>query len=100
MISVFSGFIYADDPYIRSIGFGLAIGVAFDAFLVRMLLVPALMHLLGPTAWYMPKWLNRILPDVDVGGAKLAEIDPSEWSVKHRKSTTRRSQPPLLTTNS
>ena len=100
MISVFSGFIYADDPYIRSIGFGLAIGVAFDTFLVRMLLVPALMHLLGPTAWYMPKWLNRILPDVDVGGAILAEIDPSEWSVKHRKSTTRRSQPPLLTTNS
>lgn len=86
MISVFSGFIYADDPYIRSIGFGLAIGVAFDAFLVRMLLVPALVHLLGPAAWYMPKWLNRTLPDVDVEGAKLAEIAPSEWPTKYRNS--------------
>src|SRR5690625_7468343 len=84
MISVFSGFIYADDPYIRSIGFGLAIGVAFDAFLVRMLLVPALVHLLGPAAWYMPKWLNRTLPDVDVEGAKLAEIAPSERSEERR----------------
>ena len=45
MIAVFGGFIYADDPYIRPIGFGLAIGVLFDAFLVRMVLVPALMHL-------------------------------------------------------
>lgn len=75
MIAVFSGFIYADDPYIRPIGFGLAIGVLLDAFLVRMLLVPALMHLLGPAAWYMPKWLDRILPNVDVEGAKLAELD-------------------------
>lgn len=73
MIAVFGGFIYADDPYIRPIGFGLAIGVLFDAFLVRMLLVPALMHLLGPAAWYMPKWLDRILPNVDVEGAKLTE---------------------------
>ena len=73
MIAVFGGFIYADDPYIRPIGFGLAIGVLFDAFLVRMLLVPALMHLLGPAAWYMPKWLDRILPNVDVEGTKLTE---------------------------
>lgn len=86
MISVFGGFIYADDPYIRSISFGLAIGVAFDAFLVRMLLIPALMHLLGSAAWYMPKWLDRILPDVDVEGTKLAEIDPSGWSTTYRKS--------------
>ncbi|NWN88125.1 MAG: MMPL family transporter [Micrococcaceae bacterium] len=83
MVSVFGGFIYADDPYIRPIGFGLAIGVLFDAFLVRMLMVPALMHLLGRHAWYMPKWLDRILPDVDVEGAKLAELDaPDETRIK------------------
>lgn len=86
MAAVFGGFIYADDPYIRPIGFGLAIGVLFDAFLVRMLLVPALMHLLGPAAWYMPKWLDRILPDVDVEGAKLAELDTPDSTAKHRKS--------------
>lgn len=75
MIAVFGGFIYADDPYIRPIGFGLAIGVLFDAFLVRMLLVPAVMHLLGPAAWHMPKWLDRLLPNVDIEGARLGQLD-------------------------
>ncbi len=84
MIAVFGGFIYADDPYIRPIGFGLAIGVLFDAFLVRMLLVPALMHLLGPAAWYMPKWLNRILPNVDVEGAKLTEMQPDDEPIDEK----------------
>ena len=78
MVSVFGGFIYADDSYIRPIGFGLAIGVLFDAFLVRMLMVPALMHLLGRHAWYLPKWLDRILPNVDVEGAALTELDSGE----------------------
>lgn len=77
MVAVFGGFIYADDPYIRPIGFGLAIGVLFDAFLVRMLMVPALMHLLGKHAWYLPAWLDRILPDVDVEGAKLVDLEPT-----------------------
>src|SRR5699024_3984422 len=86
MMSVFSGFIYADAHYIRSIGVGLAIGVAFDAFLVRILLVPALVHLLGPAAWYMPAWLNRILPDVDVEGANLSDLAPSEWPTQYRNS--------------
>src|SRR5699024_7348120 len=86
MFSVFSGYIYVDDLYILSFFFVLVIRVAFDAILVRMLLVPALVHLLGPAAWYMPKWLNRTLPDVDVEGAKLAEIAPSEWPTKYRNS--------------
>src|SRR5699024_1615855 len=86
MISVFSVFISADALYIRSIVFGIPIGVAFDALLVRMLLIPSLIYLLGPAAWYMPKCLNRILPDVDIEGAKLAEIAPSEWPTKYRNS--------------
>ncbi|WP_127791783.1 MMPL family transporter [Agromyces sp. LHK192] len=71
MISVFGGFVFAESTMIRSIGFGLAFGVLIDAFVVRMLLMPALMHLLGKSAWWIPKWLDRILPDVDVEGAAL-----------------------------
>ena len=71
MMAVFSGFIFSDSSTIRPIGFGLAFGVLVDAFVVRMLLIPAAMHLLGTTAWWFPKWLDRIVPDVDVEGAKL-----------------------------
>ncbi|OIH92969.1 MULTISPECIES: MMPL family transporter [unclassified Curtobacterium] len=71
MISVFAGFIFSDSSTIKPIGFGLAFGVLVDAFVVRMLLIPAAMHLLGKSAWWFPKWLDRIVPDVDVEGAKL-----------------------------
>lgn len=97
MVSVFGGFIYADDPYIRPIGFGLAIGVLFDAFLVRMLMVPALMHLLGKSAWYLPKWLDRILPNVDVEGAKLAELTDGAQHGAHAEQTV--TDTPVTTTS-
>ncbi|MCV7695876.1 MMPL family transporter [Micrococcus luteus] len=71
MISVFGGFIFAHDAMIRPMGFGLAFGVLLDAFVVRLLLMPALMHLLGDAAWWLPRWLDRIMPDVDVEGAQL-----------------------------
>lgn len=71
MVSVFAGFIFADSGMIKSIGFALAFGVLVDAILVRLLLIPALMHLLGESAWWMPKWLSRIIPDIDVEGASL-----------------------------
>ncbi|MGN6427947.1 MAG: MMPL family transporter [Leifsonia sp.] len=71
MISVFGGFVFSESTMIRSIGFGLAFGVLVDAFVVRMLLMPALMHLLGRSAWWLPRWLERILPNVDVEGAAL-----------------------------
>lgn len=71
MISVFGGFVFAHLAMIRPIGFGLAIGVLIDAFLVRMTLTPAVLSLLGEKAWYLPRWLDRVLPDVDVEGAKL-----------------------------
>jgi RND superfamily putative drug exporter len=61
---------------IKSMGFGLALGVLFDAFVVRMLLIPALMHLLGESAWWLPRWLNRIIPNVDVEGAALERRHP------------------------
>ncbi|GAA1459205.1 MMPL family transporter [Nocardiopsis exhalans] len=71
MISVFGGFIFSEMTMISSIGFALAFGVLLDAFVVRMLLVPAVMHLAGDAAWWLPAWLDRILPDIDVEGAKL-----------------------------
>ena len=71
MASVFAGFIWAELTMIRPIGFGMAVGVLLDAFIVRMTLTPAVMRLLGEKAWWIPRWLDRILPDVDVEGAKL-----------------------------
>ncbi|GAB3701740.1 MMPL family transporter [Nocardiopsis oceani] len=71
MISVFGGFIFSDMTMISSVGFGLAFGVLLDAFVVRMLLIPAVMHLVGDAAWWLPKWLDRILPDIDVEGSAL-----------------------------
>ncbi|GIF68314.1 membrane protein [Asanoa ishikariensis] len=71
MISVFAGFVLIDDPIIKSIGFALALGVAVDAFVVRMTIVPAVMSLLGRSAWWLPRWLDRALPNVDIEGEKL-----------------------------
>jgi RND superfamily putative drug exporter len=76
MISVFAGFVFSHDATIKPIGFGLAFGVLLDAFVVRMLLIPAAMHLLGEKAWWLPRWLDRILPDVDVEGARLERSHP------------------------
>ena len=73
MISVFGGFIFADSTMIRPMGFGLAFGVLVDAFIVRMTLTPAVMALLGDKAWWMPKWLDRLTPNMDVEGAALSE---------------------------
>jgi len=71
MIAVFGSFAFAESATIRPMGFGLAFGVLVDAFLVRLLLVPAALRLLGRAAWWLPRWLNRLLPDLDVEGAKL-----------------------------
>ncbi|HET7414849.1 MAG TPA: MMPL family transporter [Arthrobacter sp.] len=77
MTSVFAGFIFSHLTMVRPIGFGLAFGVLVDAFLIRMVVVPAAMHLLGRSAWWLPRWMDRILPDVDVEGAKLAQEAPA-----------------------
>ncbi|MGV9812128.1 MMPL family transporter [Streptomyces cellulosae] len=75
MIAVFSGFIGSSDSMVKMIGFGLAIAVLFDAFVVRMAIVPAVLALLGAKAWWLPKWLDRALPNVDVEGESLAVHD-------------------------
>lgn len=71
MVSVFAGFIFTHDVMIKQVGFALAIGILIDAFVVRMALVPAIMAIFGEKAWWLPKWLDRILPNLDVEGDKL-----------------------------
>ncbi|CAL9444532.1 MMPL family transporter [Streptomyces sp. NPDC095602] len=71
MIAVFAGFIGASEQMVKMIGFGLAAAVLFDAFVVRMAIVPAVLALLGHKAWWLPRWLDRVLPNVDVEGEGL-----------------------------
>ncbi|MBJ7933037.1 MULTISPECIES: MMPL family transporter [Bacillus cereus group] len=71
MMSVFIGFMLAPDTIIKSIGMALTFGVFFDAFIVRMTIVPAVMILMGKSAWYLPKWLDKILPNIDVEGESI-----------------------------
>ncbi|MFF6785736.1 MMPL family transporter [Streptomyces sp. NPDC012510] len=83
MMAVFAGFVGESDSMIKMIGFGLASAVMFDAFVVRMAIVPAVLALLGDKAWWLPKWLDRMLPHVDVEGEALtrgpgAEPAPAE----------------------
>ncbi|QCB27483.1 Membrane protein YdfJ [Corynebacterium endometrii] len=73
MISVFVAFIGQPLPFIKIFGFALAAAVLFDAFFVRMALVPATMFLMGRATWWMPRWLDKVLPELDVEGTALEE---------------------------
>lgn len=77
MIAVFGGFAGAHEPLIKMVGLGLACAVFFDAFIVRLTLVPAVLRLLGERAWWLPEWLDRVLPRVDVEGESLKK-EPRE----------------------
>jgi RND superfamily putative drug exporter len=76
MTAVFGSFVLSDSAIIRPIGFALAFGVLVDAFLVRLLIMPALMTLAGDWAWWLPRWLDRLIPNVDVEGASLERRHP------------------------
>ncbi|MGW1562910.1 MMPL family transporter [Streptomyces sp. NPDC002144] len=71
MFTVFAGFFPLDDALIKPIAFALAVGVAIDAFAVRLTLVPAILALAGRHAWWLPAWFDRLLPDLDVEGTRL-----------------------------
>ncbi|RCW43519.1 MMPL family transporter [Paenibacillus prosopidis] len=73
MVSVFLGFMLSEEAIVKSIGFALAFGILFDTFVVRMMIVPAFMTILGKSAWYLPKWLDRILPNLDIEGESVME---------------------------
>ncbi|MDU0346815.1 MMPL family transporter [Microbacterium sp. KSW2-29] len=80
MFAVFVAFVPEGDSSLKPIALGLAVGVAVDAFLVRMTLVPAILALLGAKAWWMPRWLDRILPKLDVEGEAVErEVHLADW---------------------
>ncbi|WP_234346659.1 MMPL family transporter [Cellulomonas timonensis] len=71
MISVFAASMLSDDFIIAILGFAFTVAILFDAFVVRMTIVPAVMALLGERAWWLPRWLDRLLPNVDIEGESL-----------------------------
>jgi len=73
MVGVLMAFVHTDNVYVKPIALGLTVGIAADAFLVRMTLIPALMAALGEKAWWLPAWLDRLLPVVDVEGEGLEQ---------------------------
>ncbi|GAA5025900.1 MMPL family transporter [Microbacterium fluvii] len=80
MFAVFAAFVPEGDSSIKPIALGLAVGIAVDAFVVRMTLVPAVMTLLGEKAWWMPRWLDRVLPHFDIEGEAVErELKLSDW---------------------
>ena len=80
MFAVFVAFVPEGDMTLKPIALGLAVGVLVDAFVVRMTLVPAVLHLLGDRAWHMPRWLDRVLPTFDVEGEGLTkELRLASW---------------------
>jgi len=78
MFSVFASYVISSDLITKEIAFSLAVGVAIDAFVVRMTLIPAAMALLGRSAWWLPRWLDRLLPSIDLEGARLGRtVEPA-----------------------
>ncbi|MFB7507519.1 MMPL family transporter [Streptomyces broussonetiae] len=73
MFAVFASFVPGGSTMLKPIAFALAAGVLIDAFVVRMTLVPAVLALVGRAGWWLPRWLDRLLPDLDVEGERLAE---------------------------
>ena len=82
MISVFLGFVASDDPVVKMMGVGLATAVAVDATIVRMILVPSTMALVGDPNWWLPRWLDRILPHLDIEGEPDIEQPGAVSSVR------------------
>ncbi|MGM1078746.1 MMPL family transporter [Streptomyces sp. H28] len=77
MVSVFAAFIVSDNIVVKMLGLGLAVSVLIDATVVRLLLVPAVMTLLGRHAWWTPRWLDRIMPHIDAEGGGAVAAPPA-----------------------
>ena len=78
MVFVFGSFVLSDVRALKLIGLGLAVAVAVDATIVRVVLVPATMELLGDANWWLPRWLGRILPKVHIDGPHPPAPDERE----------------------
>ena len=88
MIAVFVAFIDQPLPFIQIFGFALGVGVFFDAFFIRMALVPATMFLMGNATWWIPRWLNLLIPRMDIEGTALEK----EWEARHAAEEEHRKQ--------
>lgn len=75
MMAVFAGFALSGLEIVASLAFALAVGVLVDAFVVRMIVVPATLMIIGKASWWIPSWLDRLLPTIDTEGRTLEEID-------------------------
>jgi len=75
MVFLFGSFLLEADRIIKLFGLGLAVAVLLDATIIRLLLVPATMELLGDKNWWMPRWLDKTLPKVNVEGSPLGTED-------------------------
>lgn len=71
MVFVFGAFVFGDSRTIKLLGLGMASAVLMDAFVIRMLIVPAIMHKIGPANWWMPRWLDRTLPHLSIEGGSI-----------------------------
>ncbi len=78
MVCVFGSFVFGDNRVVKEFGFGLAVAVLIDATVVRMILVPATMELLGDANWWFPKWLGRFVPAIHIEGEPLPEVAASD----------------------
>jgi RND superfamily putative drug exporter len=76
MVFVFSSFLLNGDPMVKEFRLGLAVAIALDATVVRCMLVPAVMEVLGRTSWWLPSWLDGVLPHVNVEGAGVFDDVP------------------------
>jgi RND superfamily putative drug exporter len=91
MISVFAAFALGDSPIIKMFGLGLATAVLLDATVVRMVIVPAVMTLFGDRAWRLPRWLDRVLPNLDVEGEQLVDrLEAHDAEVAVHRAAARR----------
>jgi RND superfamily putative drug exporter len=90
MVCVFTSFVLNGDPVVKEFGVGLAVAIAIDSTIVRCLLVPAVMVLLGKRAWWLPRWMDRIVPHISIEGeeffakrdAKLAADGPQTSTIR------------------
>ncbi len=97
MISVFAGFVLSEEPSTKMFGLGLAVAIAIDASIVRMVLVPATMKLLGDANWWFPSWLDRLLPAVDLERAPVSPVGSGDQPGRDGRDTEDR-EPALADT--
>ena len=85
MVCVFTSFVLNGNPIVKEFGVGLAVAIAIDSTLVRCLLVPAVMVLLGKRAWWLPRWLDRIVPHISIEGEEYFAKRDAELAAAGRR---------------